>query len=184
MTLPPLCPLPNPVLTTTICLKLPDPSHLKGVESESLAFIAFQKMIKFGKGIRELKTPPIVGVIHAVKNSWLDRHGIDFVAILEDGHRIPVSVKSSERSQRKFKRQHRMRSAKAWFVALTEAIVVRAKERMKSVIRRLAEFVNRMYVIMLRETNKARFLRRSQSIRRHGRVPERGTFVRQICFAR
>jgi hypothetical protein len=160
-----------------------NPEHQKGVESQLAGQKALLLMKKHGRGIRELKTPPVVDVICPKQYSRLDHHGVDLVAVLEDGHQIPFSLKSSVRGTKNFKRRHKMRWTKGWFTALTEALLVRATDRPRAIIKMFAEYMNRMYTVVRRETNKIRCWRKSQCRRRHGRVPNRGTFVRQICFA-
>ena len=169
-------------MTTPEQLTNVDPNHQKGYESEAMAVEGLKTMVRFGRNIKELKVPPVVEVIQPEQYSRLDHHGVDIVAVTADGYQIPVSVNSSLRSQRRYRRRHKMRRAKGWFTVLAESVLILATDTQNVVIKKLADYVNRMYNIIRRESNKVRHRLRLQAERRHGRVPDRGTFVRQLCF--
>jgi hypothetical protein len=145
----------NPVFPESFRIFIPPPQgEEKGLLSEKRASEALAVMVKRGKAIRELKTPPIIEIKSARGDTRLERKGIDFVVTHEGGYKIPVQIKSSKRGARRFARKHKLREVKKWFTALTQAVVVEPFEDIKSVIRKIAHYLNTAFLAIKRFRDK------------------------------
>ena len=152
-----------------------DTGHEKGVKSEKRGVKALLIMAKHGDGIKELEAPPVLEVRQTKRYSKEDQNGIDAVAILEGGYRIPVSITSSERGKHSHDRHFRMRWARGLFVAVKESVLVRPKDRMRDVICTMCDYINRVWHAARRAKNRILYLEQQ---RREKAARKRQRFVR------
>ena len=84
-------------------MSIPTPSNIRGHRSETMVENALQQLQQ--KGQPGLFPSPIESIIHAKPHSHLDRCKVDLLTILRNGSKIPIQVKSSIRSGKKFLRK-------------------------------------------------------------------------------
>jgi len=153
-----------------------DPSHLRGFESEELAYEATCRIKHLGPKIATLKVPRIMSVMWARNNYMLQRQGVDIVVTFEDGHEIPIQVKSSERCAQRYERKHKFRRAKGWFTVLAKTIVVDPLEDIRFTIKKIANYLNEAYMAITQRMNKIAEHRKRQALRRHTNLAPRKKF--------
>ena len=153
-----------------------DPGHIRGFESEEKAYEATCRIKHLWLKIPTLKVPRIMSVMWARNNYILQSHGVDIVVTLEDGHEIPIQVKSSDRGAQRFERKHKFRRAKGWFTVLSKAVVVDPLEDIKFTIKKIANYLNEAYMAIVKRTNAITEHRKRQALRRQTNLPPRKKF--------
>ncbi len=97
----------------------------RGIASEAMVEQALE-IIK--ENPKDDSVPRITGFVHAARHSELDRSHVDFLIDLENGDKVPLQVKSSERHAKRFER---LNKAHKRFIPV---IVVGFGETLQSVI--------------------------------------------------
>jgi hypothetical protein len=100
----------------------------RGIANEAMVEQALE-IIK--ENPRDASVPRITGFVHATRHSELDRSHVDFLIDFENGDKIPLQVKSSERHARRFER---LNKAHRHFIPV---IVVKLGETLQSVINKV-----------------------------------------------
>lgn len=94
--------------------------------------------------------PPIKQVIHSYPNSNMDRQGIDFLVRFENGHDVPIQVKSSARAARKFEGHCRKKGV---FIPV---VVVFSWDKVGTIINRIVKCIKLVFTMIQRSINGVR----------------------------
>lgn len=103
-------------------------SDSRGIANEA---IVEQALENIQNNYTDDSVPRITGFVHAARHSELDRSHIDFLIDFENGDKVPLQVKSSERHAKRFER---LNKAHKRFIPV---IVVELGETLQSVINKV-----------------------------------------------
>lgn len=127
-------------------------SDARGIASEAMVEQALQVIKENPKRVNLVAR--ITGFVHAPRHSELDRSHVDFLVDFENGYKIPLQVKSSERHAKRFER---LNKSHHYFIPV---VVVKLGEAIDSVINKIVTCIRNAFKKLQRSTEKMVYMER------------------------